>query len=448
MMYAPGRKSSPMQTGASKTAAVQAMFTGLIDYAGLFPPAQLTMPQAVSEYAAERRGSQAWMLGRFIVPYSRYRELLETLAHTQQIALSVILDGGIEALAQVANVRNSDRRARIEMLEIVLEPNRIDEFVQSAKDTGLADLPAYVEFAREGDWERLLEQALPRLAAAGLGAKVRCGGAQPAAFPAPSQLAAFIDLACRNGVPFKATAGLHHPIRHFDATIGASMNGFLNLLAAAALARSGATREELVDVLACEDPAAFAFDESGFRFRDRRVGALDIEAMRSRAFVSYGSCSFSEPVEDLRALQSAVIHKTEPASWVDVPAGSDFPLANLPYGVFTAHGHAHIGIAIGKSIFDVCSAAHAGLFEGAASAGHPAGARAQSAARSGPHNVEGRARAGDGVAERGYKFARRYQSRFAARAARRRANDHAAARRGLRRFLLLDRARDQPWQDL
>ncbi len=81
------------------------------------------------------------------------------------------------------------------------------------------------------------------------------------------------------------------------------MHGFLNLLACAALARAGVDREELVEVLACEDAGQFHFDDRDFRFKAHRVHVPQIEAMRREGFVSYGSCSFSEPVEDLRALK-------------------------------------------------------------------------------------------------------------------------------------------------
>ncbi|MCA1823789.1 MAG: fumarylacetoacetase [Mycobacteriales bacterium] len=50
------------------------------------------------------------------------------------------------------------------------------------------------------------------------------------------------------------------------------------------------------------------------------------------------------------------------ASWVEVPDGSDFPISNLPYGVFSPPGgHARVGVAIGDHVVDVSVLADAKL---------------------------------------------------------------------------------------
>ncbi|MGH2968884.1 MAG: hypothetical protein ACRDK0_07450, partial [Solirubrobacteraceae bacterium] len=139
---------------------------------------------------------------------------------------------------------------------------------------------------------------LRAVAERGAGAKVRCGGATPDMFPSPAELAAFI-IGCRDlGLPFKATAGLHHPIR--DGIV----HGFLNLLAAAVLAHAaGAEERELSTVLLEEDASAFSVGEDAFTVRGHRFGADAVAAARERLFVGYGSCSFSEPVQDLHGLR-------------------------------------------------------------------------------------------------------------------------------------------------
>jgi hypothetical protein len=126
------------------------------------------------------------------------------------------------------------------------------------------------------------------------GAKIRCGGAS---VPPVEAVAAFVA-ACRDaGVPFKATAGLHHAIRSDDA------HGFLNLLAAAVLAHAeGLSEAELVPLLTEQDPSAFAVTAGGLTARDHHAGAAAIAEARRELFVAYGSCSFAEPVEDLTAL--------------------------------------------------------------------------------------------------------------------------------------------------
>ena len=132
----------------------------------------------------------------------------------------------------------------------------------------------------------------------GAGAKVRCGGPTPDMFPSPAQLAHFV-CGCRDrGLAFKATAGLHHPIR--DGIV----HGFLNLLGAAVLAHAeGAGPRDLVPVLLEEDAAAFEVTDDAFVVRGHALDAGAVAAAREQLFVGYGSCSFSEPVEDLRRLR-------------------------------------------------------------------------------------------------------------------------------------------------
>ncbi|HEY6326505.1 MAG TPA: hypothetical protein VIW73_08370, partial [Candidatus Cybelea sp.] len=111
----------------------------------------------------------------------------------------------------------------------------------------------------------------------------------------------FILAANNARVPFKATAGLHHPVRRLDAAGGFMMHGFLNLLAAAALA-ARVDSNTLRRIVAEEDPSAFRFDDDSFAWRDERIGIDDLTQARRAAFVAYGSCSFSEPIGDLSAL--------------------------------------------------------------------------------------------------------------------------------------------------
>jgi hypothetical protein len=137
-----------------------------------------------------------------------------------------------------------------------------------------------------------------------VGLKFRCGGVTPEAFPDPAALAHAL-VACREeGAPFKATAGLHHPVRHFSAEVGAPMYGFLNVFGAAALAFvHGFDRAAVARVLRDEDAAHFRFEGGGFCWaEDWFVPTEAVAEVRDRFATSYGSCSFDEPREDLRAL--------------------------------------------------------------------------------------------------------------------------------------------------
>lgn len=302
--------------------AVRAAFAGLIDYAGLFPPAQLPMDGALAEYACARDGAAAWMLGRFIVPVSRAAEAVESLGRLGHAPLpvSLIADAAaeprqwfdsIQAIAsEIARLRATRTELQVGAIEVALAP------LASARETfdapiaqlgvlldraGLRDLPIYVEVPSDAHERGLLEGAMRALARARLRAKLRCGGIVAHAFPAAGAVADFVGAAARERVAFKATAGLHHPVRHVDGVTGFVHHGFLNLLAAAAFA-SRVAANVLSEIVAEEDPNAFSFSETTFGWREERASLEAIAATRADAFAGYGSCSFVEPVDDLTAL--------------------------------------------------------------------------------------------------------------------------------------------------
>jgi hypothetical protein len=290
--------------------ARRALLEDLVDYAGLFPPAALGMERAVEAYAAHRRSPESWMLGRFVVPAGRLDELSHAAApHLPEgngepaWRIAALVGEGIGdevARIQAFNSRHAGKAA-IDAAE--LKAGTVEEIERS-----LSLLPeglvAYVEVPLAGDVQPLLRA----IAARGARAKIRTGGLTADAFPRPGALARFL-VACREaGCAFKATAGLHHPIRATHPFTYAAdsprglMHGFLNLLAAAALARGGASPEELEAILREERPAAFVFDEDGFAWRSRRIPAATLAETRSVFALGFGSCSFSEPVGDLRLL--------------------------------------------------------------------------------------------------------------------------------------------------
>jgi hypothetical protein len=314
------RMVRPMSTSTALAPSVRAAFGALVDYAGLFPPAKLSMAQAVSTYDAARRGPHAWMLGRFIVPASRLAELIETIGGREAFALSVIVDAEADArrwfasaqqsLGEITRYRVKEARIRIEALEAPLPPllslretydATLGQLAGLVALAGLRDVEIYAEWPHDERWLDLLPAAMTAAARARLGAKIRCGGVTPEAFPSVADVAAFLDAAATEHVAFKATAGLHHPVRHYNAEAGVMMHGFLNLLAAGALSHR-VSRETLEQIVAEEDPAAFCFDDESMSWRDDRVALDEIAAARRDDFVAYGSCSFSEPVDDLTAL--------------------------------------------------------------------------------------------------------------------------------------------------
>jgi hypothetical protein len=262
--------------------ARRALLERLIDHAALFPPASMDMPDAMDADRRARAGSEAWMLDRFICPASRLGELPPDTPR-----LSVVLDGGEGDLEAVAEAIAAGRE--VELVEARIDPEWIPD-TQALVRQKLGGVQAYWELPPS----RAVAGEVAAVREAGAGAKIRCGGAS---VPPVEAVAAFVA-ACRDaGVRFKATAGLHHAIRTPEA------HGFLNLLAAAVFAHAdGLDETQLAALLAEEDPAAFAVSADGLEVHGRRAGADVIAAARAELFAAYGSCSFSEPVEDLTAL--------------------------------------------------------------------------------------------------------------------------------------------------
>lgn len=234
------------------TNSLRVLLEKLIDYAGLFPPAALTMQDAVRNYARYRDGEYAWALGRFVVPKERVKEV------PPEFPLSIL---GVD------EVKTDDFDA--------CKPGTFIEI------TGTA--------------------ILPELKRRGLRAKIRTGGITADAFPTPESVAGFIRACKETGVPFKATAGLHHPLRCVrpltyepNSAVG-TMHGFLNVFLAAAMT------EDAEAILRETDPKAFTFDDEGASWRERRVSVEELRKMRELA-ISFGSCSFEEPIDDLKEL--------------------------------------------------------------------------------------------------------------------------------------------------
>jgi hypothetical protein len=264
----------------------------LIDHAALFPPASMDMPEAVEADRRARASEHAWMLDHFICPASRLGEL-----PSDAPPLSVVLDRGEGDIEAVHDAMEAGRA--VELVEARVDVEWIPE-TQALLHSHLGD---HVQVFWELPPGRALVGEVAAVLEAHAGAKIRCGGLTADAFPSVEAVAAFVT-DCRDaGVRFKATAGLHHPVRHVDAETGFHMHGFLNLLAAAVFAHADGLREaELAALLAEEDPAAFTVDAEGLAVHGRRAGAGAIAQARAELFVAYGSCSFAEPVDDLTAL--------------------------------------------------------------------------------------------------------------------------------------------------
>ena len=296
--------------------ARRALLGSLIDHAALFPPASMNTEEAVAEDREARGGAYGWMLARFVCPASRLAELREGFGGWAATPpLSVVLDGvgqtdeaswseALEADANRIATAASDG-APLAAVELRLPSPRPGSAALIAAQSVLRPLKAevYLDLLPGGRWRNDVPAAIGAASAVGARVKLRCGGETAAAVP-PVELVALALASCRDtGVVMKATAGLHHPLRHTDPESGITMHGFLNLLAAAALGAAHNMRPSGMErVLAEEDPEAFEVSAGELRAGGERATAAEIDAARRHLFASYGSCSWREPVEDLREL--------------------------------------------------------------------------------------------------------------------------------------------------
>jgi hypothetical protein len=299
----------------SESTARTALLSGLIDYAGLFPPESRDMAGAVEGYR-DARALQSWMVDQFVCPDDRLEELAGLLAdEPDPWPLSVVISApsgdwskGIADYARSLAVVELAMRdvARFSVAEIRIPPDLVDKPTLSAilasvrASLGALFSTVLFEVSMSGDWQRFLPLQMRSIFEAKAGAKIRCGGLAIEDFPTPEQVASFIALAAQSEIPFKATAGLHHPIRHWDCAPGVKRHGFLNIAGASVFAQSlGLDVAELTEIVAEEDPAAFELTEGSLRWRHQAVTTADIERARTQLMLGYGSCSFTVPVRDL-----------------------------------------------------------------------------------------------------------------------------------------------------
>jgi hypothetical protein len=304
-----------VSSSADAVAAADVLLRDLIDYAGLFPPASLAMIPAVTNYDAYSRSEWNWILGRFIVPLARLGELEEASAGLPTSAqgtsfanwrLSVLL--GSDVVADVARIREFNSRMTSSSLRAVVEAVELKaaSALEITRLSGIipAELAAYFEVPLFSCGE-----CIAAVAGCGRRAKIRTGGETADKFPAPESVIEFIRLCAAANVSFKATAGLHHPLRsvhrftYQPESPSGIMHGFINVFLAAAFLRAGMERELAVQLLEEQSSQALQFTLDGVGWRQHRLSRDEIAGARRGFAISFGSCSFTEPIDDLRSLR-------------------------------------------------------------------------------------------------------------------------------------------------
>ncbi len=294
--------------------AAGALMAGLIDYAGLFPPAGLAMEPAVAAYAAHRRGADRWMLGRFVVPVAR---LAEFEAAFGGLAPADRGDGAWELSALLGSDVGRDARA-VEAFNVARRGDAVIRAVEVRAD-GVAQItaartamPPAFELVCEVPLRGDLRWLLAAVRSVGGRAKLRTGGVTPADIPAPDAVLKFLEGCAAIRLPFKATAGLHHAVRaeraltYAPGSERATMFGYLNVLLAAAALWLGRPRPEAIRLLESGDAGALVAGGEELRWGASRFTAGEIRRARREFALSIGSCSFDEPVTELRELGASL----------------------------------------------------------------------------------------------------------------------------------------------
>lgn len=298
---------------------IKSLLVSIVDYAGLFPPAQLSLAEAMKIYKQAQFSPHHWMLDRFVLPAARFHEfvqLLEAPTDPEKDVgkpwfLSIILSQNWAAeLAQIQEIETAFQPSEpivIRAFEVVpLPPPEIEAICLR--------LPAEVTAFFEIPFNAALDPYLQVLKQSGLkqrnvAAKLRTGGITSNSFPDSTQLSDRILSFAQAHIPFKATAGLHHPLRgnyrltYEPDSSNAMMHGFLNVVMLASFAhQQNITQDEAVALLEERSIASFQFTDAEVIWRNRSLSISAFAQARQHFFHSFGSCSFQEPIDDLHKL--------------------------------------------------------------------------------------------------------------------------------------------------
>ena len=300
-------------------ASLGALLTRSIDYAGMFPPCSLALEPALQNQAQYVHDPDAWMLNTFVLPvekfdaaagsvslFDRKRPLLiSALGAKTENADEFI--GALEVATEQIRSFSAEHvdRVSVRQLEMPL-PQDVDLDLLTKMGSILKSLELHTF------WETPVNAAETAIAlvaehnsttgAAQFGYKLRTGGVAADAFPASQQIARALVAAAKQRVPIKFTAGLHHPIRQFRDEVKTKMHGFLNVLGAAVLAAEYQWDEQQTSkMLEDENAGSFSFNGDFFAWREWKTATDQIKTRR-KLVTSFGSCSFDEPREDLRAV--------------------------------------------------------------------------------------------------------------------------------------------------
>jgi len=306
--------AAPQSSDATTPASLRALLANIIDYAGLFPPSALPLPDVVRNYNEYRASDESCMLARLIVPTTKLddfetetADLLPTSDDAEPWRISALIksaavDDLAPALERIAKFNALHGNAAHGLAVVETVELKVDDAAQidTALDAMPDELYPFVEIPTASDPRGMITA----LTGSEAGAKIRTGGATPELYPTPDQVARFVIACANTNVPFKATAGLHHPLRHRNDAVPADEFGFLNMFIGAAMtAVHDLDANTLTALLTETSIEAFTFTDDRITWQDHELTTSAIDDLRTTFAISFGSCSFDEPRDDLRELK-------------------------------------------------------------------------------------------------------------------------------------------------
>jgi hypothetical protein len=302
---------------AEVATSLRALLARSIDYAGMFPPCSLDLERSLKNQAQYLRDADAWMLSAFVLPLEQFGAAKQLLAqfdplHPLQVsALGPKTENAtafLDALAKTDAAIRSLSAHNVDLVSVgqleMFVPHDVDSQLLSEAGSILGTLPTFWEAPpdRAEQTIALVAELNSNADAPTFGYKLRTGGVTADAFPTSAQIAQALVTPATHQVPIKFTAGLHHPLRQHRDEVQTKMHGFLNVLGAAVLAAEHKwNARQAALMLEDENADSFSFTDEFFAWQEWKI---DIKRLQDRRkFVtSFGSCSFDEPREDLRAL--------------------------------------------------------------------------------------------------------------------------------------------------
>lgn len=308
--------------------SLKELLSGLIDYAGLFPPASLHIDKAIAEYLFYKKFEYKDIVSRFVVPVSSVENLkLICKEHNvKNISLSVILPemGSDEksekiiskSIQDLSNIIKSNNFIEVSSFEIKLPKNLTaetkDDITQLSKKI-ISQINLLNESSRiffepyvlDDNWKNNIDIACDIISGNKdkSGFKLRTGGVTKDAFPHTDILAYSIKKCSDLKIKFKATAGLHHPLRHYNSSVKTKMHGFLNVFIGFLIAgKYNPGLEVLKRIINSESPEKFNFTDDFITYGNYALSLKDIKKIKESFMLSYGSCSIDEPIDDLKTL--------------------------------------------------------------------------------------------------------------------------------------------------